>query len=184
MSLDQIAIRAAEPADAPGIAQVHDEAWRGAYRGIIPGLELERLVEKRGPDWWSRQIARRRNILVLEHHGKLAGYVTFGINRSRSLRVLGEVYELYIRPTHQGLSFGGKLFDAARDCLEAARLGHFVVWALEENDQAVGFYHAMGGEPVARGIEHFSGRDCCKVAFTWGGVAPMRDDTDRRSASS
>lgn len=184
MRLDQIAIRAAEPDDAPGIAGVHDEAWRGAYRGIIPGLALERMVEKRGPQWWSRQIVRQRNILVLEHHGKLAGYVTFGINRSRSLRVLGEIYELYIRPTHQGLSFGGKLFDAARDRLEAARLGHFVVWALEENDQAVGFYHAMGGEPVAHGIEHFAEGDCRKVAFTWGGVAPLSGGTDRRSASS
>lgn len=184
MSLDQIAIRAAEPADAPGIAQVHDEAWRGAYRGIIPGVALERMVEKRGPKWWAHQIVRQRNILVLEHHDKIAGYVTFGINRSRSLRVRGEVYELYIRPTHQGLGFGGKLFDAARDCLEATRLGHFVVWALEDNDQAVGFYSAMGGEPVAHGVERFDEGDCRKVAFTWGGVAPFSGRTDRRSASS
>lgn len=168
MSLDQIAIRAAEPADASAIARVHDEAWRGAYRGIIPGVTLERMVEKRGPKWWRRQIVRQRNILVLEHHANLAGYVTFGINRSRSLRVRGEVYELYIRPTHQGLGFGGKLFDAARARLETARLGHFVVWALEENDQAIGFYQSMGGEAVAHGVEHFDRGQCRKLAFVWG----------------
>lgn len=184
MRLDQIAIRAAEPADATGITAVHDEAWRGTYRGIIPGIALERLVEQRGPKWWGRQISRQRNILVLEHHGKIAGYATFGINRSRSLRVLGEIYELYIRPTHQGLGFGAKLFDAARDRLEAARLGHLVIWALEQNDQAVGFYNAMGGAPVARGTEHFKEGDCRKVAFTWGGVAPLNGGVDRRSASS
>lgn len=184
MSLDQIAIRTAEPADAPGIAQVHDEAWRGAYRGIIPGVALERLVEKRGPKWWAWQISRQRNILVLQHHSKIAGYITFGINRSRSLRVRGEVYELYIRPTHQGLDFGGKLFDAARDCLEAKGLGHFLVWALEENDQAVGFYSAMGGEPVAHGVERFDEGECRKVAFTWGGTTPNRGEAGRYSASN
>lgn len=184
MSLDQIAIRAAEPADASGIAKVHDEAWRGAYRGIIPGVALERMVEQRGPLWWAKQISRQRNILVLQHHNKIAGYITFGINRYRSLRVRGEVYELYIRPSHQGLGFGGRLFDAARVDLEAARLGHFLVWALEDNDQAVGFYSAMGGEPVAHGIERFDGGECRKLAFTWGGAAPKRDGSQRRSTLS
>jgi len=41
-----ITIRRAIPGDAEQIAAVHDEAWREAYRGIIPGGELERLIAR------------------------------------------------------------------------------------------------------------------------------------------
>lgn len=168
MSLDQITIRPAEACDAQAVATVHDRAWRGAYRGIIPGLALERMVERRGPRWWARLINHQRNVLVLEVHGKIAGYATLGANRSKTLRVRGEIYELYIDPTYQGIGFGGRLFKAARERLKAARLEHFVVWALEDNDQAIGFYQSMGGEPVAHGIEHFDQGQCRKLAFAWG----------------
>lgn len=182
MSLDQISIRPAELEDATPVASVHDQAWRGAYRGIIPGVALERMVERRGPKWWRRLISHQRGILVLEVGGKVVGYATLGINRSRTLRVRGEVYELYIDPAYQGLGFGARLFRAAQDRLKSARLGHFVVWVLEDNEPAVAFYRAMGGEPVAHGVERFDGArkgrernashhkgQCRKLAFVWGG---------------
>lgn len=172
MSLDQITIRPAEASDADAVAAVHDMAWRGAYRGIIPGVELERMVQRRGPSWWSRLIRHQHGVLVLEVHGQIAGYATLGPNRSRTLRVRGEIYELYIAPVYQGLGFGRRLFQAARERLEDARLGPFLVWALEDNEAATGFYRALGGEPVAHGVERFggrnSGRQCRKLAFVWG----------------
>ena len=168
MSLDQIAIRRAGPKDACGIAAVHDDAWRYAYRGIIPGVMLERMVERRGPQWWARLIRSRARILVLDHADKPVGYVTLGSNRSHSLRVRGEVYELYIAPEYQGLGFGKELFSAARRELEADHMGHFVTWALEDNEPAIAFYKAMGGEAVAHGVERFAGTKCRKLAFVWG----------------
>ena len=173
MSLDQITIRPAEARDAHAVAAVHDTAWRGAYRGIIPGVELERMVQRRGPAWWGRLIRHQHSVLVLEVHGKIAGYATLGPNRSRTLRVRGEIYELYIEPAYQGLGFGRRLFHAARERLESARLGPFVVWALEDNAQATAFYRALGGEPVAHGVERFGrrstgGGQCRKLAFVWG----------------
>ncbi len=182
MSLDQISIRPAELEDATAVASVHDQAWRGAYRGIIPGVALERMVERRGPKWWRRLISHQRGVLVLEVGGKVAGYATLGINRSQTLRVRGEIYELYVAPAYQGLGFGARLFRAARDRLRNAHLGHFVVWVLEDNAPAVAFYRAMGGEPVAHGVERFAGAgkgrqqdadhhkgQCRKLAFVWRG---------------
>ena len=40
------------PGDAEEIARVHDASWRDAYRGVIPGVELERMIARRGPAWW------------------------------------------------------------------------------------------------------------------------------------
>ena len=39
-----VSIRHASPGDAEDIAIVHDLSWRDAYRGVIPGVELERDV--------------------------------------------------------------------------------------------------------------------------------------------
>src|SRR5215475_8671305 len=65
MSIDAIEIRLARADDAASIAEVHDLAWRNAYRGLIPGRELERMVERRGPRWWRNAIDRKTRIVVL-----------------------------------------------------------------------------------------------------------------------
>ncbi len=51
MSTVLIEIRRAKASDAATLAATHDEAWRTAYRGIIPGGELEKLISRRGPVW-------------------------------------------------------------------------------------------------------------------------------------
>jgi hypothetical protein len=42
-----------------------------------------------------------------------------------------------------------------------------VIWALSDNDPAVGFYKALGGRAVARSSERFGSRTLDKVAFGW-----------------
>ena len=58
MSTTLIEVRRAKASDAAGLAATHDEAWRTAYRGIIPGAELEKLVSRRGPAWWENAIRK------------------------------------------------------------------------------------------------------------------------------
>ena len=48
MSTVLIEIRRAKSSDAAALAATHDEAWRTAYRGIIPGPELDKLINRRG----------------------------------------------------------------------------------------------------------------------------------------
>src|ERR1700710_1215431 len=49
MSTTLIEVRPAKAADATAVASTHDEAWRSAYQGIIPGAELEKLINRRRP---------------------------------------------------------------------------------------------------------------------------------------
>jgi len=151
MSTTLIEVRRAKPSDAPAIAATHDDAWRGAYQGIIPGPELDKLINRRGPAWWDCA----------------AGYANYGRNRARSLYYDGEIYELYLRPEFQGLGFGRKLFSAARRDLVQSGLQSLVIWALSDNEPAVGFYRALGGKAVARSSERFGTRTLDKVAFAW-----------------
>jgi len=167
MSTTTIEIRRAKSSDATAIASTHDEAWRNAYQGIIPGPELDKLINRRGANWWDSAIRKGSRISILGFGEIVAGYANYGRNRARSLYYDGEIYELYLRPEFQGLGFGHKLFSSVRRDLTQSGLQSMVVWALSDNSPALAFYRALGGKAVARSSERFGTRTLDKVAFAW-----------------
>lgn len=167
MNTMTIGIRKAEPQDAEAIADVHQQAWRGAYSGIIPHRALNGMINRRGTQWWANAIRRAATVLVVEIGGSVAGYATIGRNRARELSQQGEIYELYLRPEYQGIGLGSRLFAAARQRLAESGLSGLVVWALEENVGALSFYEGAGGRDIAEGVEIFDHKAVKKVAFVW-----------------
>lgn len=160
-----ITIRAAKASDADAIAAVHDASWRDAYRGVIPGRELERMVARRGPRWWRTAILRGTRLCVLDFDDTIAGYVSYGRNRVPSLPFGGEVFEIYLAPEFQGLGFGKRLFKAARRDLAEHGYMSVLVWALADNDRALAFYERLGGRIVRRAEERFGDEVRGRVAF-------------------
>jgi ribosomal protein S18 acetylase RimI-like enzyme len=160
-------VRTARANDAEGIALVHDAAWREAYRGIIPGRELERMIARRGPRWWERAIRRGSNILVLDFGAQIAGYATYGRNRVRHTPYRGEIFELYLAPEYQGLGFGRELFRAARADLHRYGCDSAIVWALADNARAVSFYERLGGRILRKAPEIFGAEVRERVAFAF-----------------
>lgn len=160
-----ITIRNARPADAESIAEVHDAAWRDAYRGIIPGRELERMIARRGPKWWDSAIRRGSRIVVLEFDEEVEGYASYGPNRVPALPYQGEIYELYLAPVFQGLGFGGRLLKAARSDLAENGYHSALVWALADNERALAFYRRLGGKVVREAQEKFAGEFRKRIAL-------------------
>jgi ribosomal protein S18 acetylase RimI-like enzyme len=167
MSTTLIEVRPAKAADAAAVASTHDEAWRAAYQGLIPGPELETVINRRGPGWWDSAIRKGSRVSVLCFGDKVAGYANYGRNRARSLQFEGEIYELYLRPEFQGLGFGRRLFASAKRDLVQSGLKSMVIWALSDNEGATEFYRALGGRMVARSSERFGAKSLDKVAFAW-----------------
>lgn len=160
-----IAVRPALITDVEEIVRVHDCAWRSTYRGIIPGRELERMISRRGHSWWRSAILRGSGLLVFEFAGDVAGYVSFGRNRTRTPPFTGEVFELYVSPSHQGLGFGTLLFEAARRKLAAHGHSSVLVWVLADNAPALEFYRARGGHVIREARESFGGETLKRLAF-------------------
>lgn len=165
MSTDAIAIRSARLSDSQGLADVHDASWRFAYRGLLPGRELEQMIARRGPQWWQKAVNRRVPIVVLEAYGSVRGYITYGASRVRTLPYRAEIYELYIEPQYVGLGFGSRLFRNVQQRL--ARRGHdsLVVWCLSDNEPACVFYQHLGGRVVSSSVETFGTTTVGKAAY-------------------
>ncbi|MFQ5566358.1 MAG: GNAT family N-acetyltransferase [Paracoccaceae bacterium] len=161
-------IRAAQRGDSVALAELHAEAWRYAYRGIIPGVALERMISRRGPAWWAAQCGPRYGTLVAAFNRRVVGYATFGRSRMDVSPATGEIYELYVNPECHGAGFGRALFEESRRRLRERNMTGLVVWALAENDLASGFYEAMGGKARFRTVDRLGGARLEKTGFHWG----------------
>src|ERR687893_8505 len=163
-----ISIRRAKSEDAAALSNVFDAAWREAYQGIIPSIALERMISRRGPRWWLSTIGRGRALVVLDVAEAIAGYVSYGRCRDRSLPAEGEIDELYLTPEYQGIGFGKRLFKAVRNDLHDRDVKQIVVWSLSDNERACAFYRQMGGKPIKETMERIGGTNMGKIAYLFG----------------
>jgi len=161
-----IDVRTARPEDAEALAETHREAWRGAYRGVIDALALERMVARRGAPYW-RALARRAGsaVRVVVFDGEVAGYATIGA--SRLLPRTGEIYELYLKPAYQGVGLGRRLFQECRRALKDAGYPRVVVWGLADNEAACSFYARLGGRVGGARQERIGTQNLKKLCFHW-----------------
>lgn len=167
MSTLSIDVQRAGIDDAAGIAAVHDAAWRYAYRGLLDGVELERMIERRGPRWWEKAIARNVAVLVVRVEGEVAGYATIGPSRMRALPFEGEIYELYLNPDMHGVGLGRRLFEEARAALADMHLDGLVVRVLTANEVGAGFYQHLGGHEIVGSNEEIGGRLVPVTVYAW-----------------
>jgi ribosomal protein S18 acetylase RimI-like enzyme len=95
----------------------------------------------------------------------IAGYVSYGRCRDRSLPADGEVDELYLAPEYQGIGFGTRLFRCVRNDMMDRGLKRIAVWSLTENERARAFYERLGGKIIAETTDRVAGSNLAKVAY-------------------
>lgn len=166
-------IRLATEADLPALAKVRIAAWHHAYRHIIPAAELQRVTVSSSHAVLERGVRHRpRQVLVATHHGHPVGYAIVGPQLDRRLRCLGEIYELYLHPDHQGRGLGRELLTAALWHLVESKLNPAMVWVLTQNP-ARHFYAACGAQLVARDSVTFGRFSSHRLAFAWTHALPL-----------
>ncbi len=178
MLASSVIIRVARPQDAEDLALVHEQSWRSTYQGILPHLALERQIAARSTQWWKRVLTKSRDILILKIEGEPAGYCSAGrstlgshpnaMSARKGAAFKGEIFELYLKPEYQGLGFGSRFFDAARETLISRGIAPgLVVWSLSDNEQACAFYRAKGGRDLGQVKDCFGGVSVMKSGFGW-----------------
>lgn len=167
MTTDLIDLRAADTTDCDALAGIHSEAWLGAYRGVLNGVDLQKMISRRGAPWWRGALRRGVSIKVLSVANTPAGYATYGPCRLKNTAMDGEIYELYLKPEYQGLGFGRLLFDHVRDTLLSPSSSGLAVQVLSANEPARAFYKAVGGRETASSWHRIGGRRLGLAVYTW-----------------
>lgn len=172
-----IEIRAARPADAAAIADIHVDAWQVAHAGVLSvdsapdqGYDA-RLAE------WKKTLVRSPQGIFLAEDDKLGpmGFVSCGLAHE-AIRIeagsfRGEIYALYVRPVCQGLGLGKELFEAALVNLGRAGFSAVMLRVLADNPSA-GFFERMGGQPIGERMVELGGQTLREIAYGWGGKLP------------
>jgi ribosomal protein S18 acetylase RimI-like enzyme len=146
-----VSIRPAQPRDAAAIAQIHVRTWQTAYRGQLPDTYLTSLdaeLDQRTARWElsiANAASRRQHQLVAQVGDRVVGFVTFGPSEDEPVDPhVGQIYAIYVDPSHWDRGHGRELFAAAVRGLTDAGFGAATLWVLETNARARRFYEAAG----------------------------------------
>lgn len=141
-------IREARIDEAPGIAAVHTEAWRIAFRGIISDRLIEEWNKTRLERWdtYLRDPNAPAKNLVCEIDGTITGFTLYGPLRDEGAdkQSEAELYAMYVHPDlwRRGVAYA--LWDETLRRFREGGYHHAAVWCLEKNERARRFYERIG----------------------------------------
>jgi ribosomal protein S18 acetylase RimI-like enzyme len=139
-------IRPALESDALGVARVHVDTWREAYRGIVPDAYLESLsLDKRESIWRVAIADGTPELWVVDSGSEITGWAAFGPSRDiDAARSAGELEAIYVMPSSWGKGLGQSLWQVARRRLVQRGFLSATLWVLKDNLRATRFYRAAG----------------------------------------
>ena len=161
--MDDLRVRWAGADDARGVAVVHVDSWREAYRGLIDQSVLDALSVDQRSEGWSHWIdlslstrsndgaAAPHRLLVTEVGGQIAGWASFGAGRDPGMSQLGELAGIYVHPAQWSTGVGNALLGRVERELLAESFTDGYLWVLRGNDRATRFYERHGWH--ADGVE-------------------------------
>jgi GNAT superfamily N-acetyltransferase len=142
-------VRAARPADARAIAEIHVAGWRAAYRGHMPddflaALSVEQREEQRRRDLESPRSPEQRT-WVAEDGGRIVAFAITGPCRDEDAGPgEGELFALYADPARWGTGAGRALMEHVLADFAARGIPALALWVLDGNARARRFYERAG----------------------------------------
>jgi ribosomal protein S18 acetylase RimI-like enzyme len=164
-------IREATLSDAAGIARVHVDTWRSAYREIVPDAVLDELSYEQKTEFWERVLAPTNPTFayVAEDPAtqQIVGFVSGGpAMDKKDMLYKGELFTLYILDAYQRRGLGQRLFFRTVERLIEMGLTSMLIWVLAENP-ARRFYEALGGQHVKTQPYEVGGITLQEVGYGW-----------------
>jgi len=139
-------IRSATPVDARAVATIHVEAWRAAYRGIVPDEYLDSLsIDGRESAWRQNLLAADTLTWVAQESDSIVGWISAGPSRDADAGTLaGEIWAVYVAPGCWGKGVGRSLCVQSEQHLRTEGFIVITIWVLRDNERAVKFYQSYG----------------------------------------
>jgi ribosomal protein S18 acetylase RimI-like enzyme len=140
-------IRTATLADAAGVARVHVESWRVAYRGIMPDAKIAQMDLATRTALWAERIAVREwPVFLVEDRGQVVAFchIIPSPDADDDAKKAGHVTSIHVLPHLRSRGHGRALLNEA--FAEFRRRGYTeaTLWVLEGNASARRFYERLG----------------------------------------
>jgi ribosomal protein S18 acetylase RimI-like enzyme len=161
-------IRKAKIEDAVDIAAIHVDAWRVAYKGIIPDSWLVKLSKKKRLDQWNKTLSdtASRTLVKVHNSSQIIGWVSFGDSRNDIKAESGEIYAIYFLPEFWGKGYGKQLLKVAENDLEKNGFTEIMIWVLELNTQTRRFYENAGyATDGGKQVVSFENKELIKLRY-------------------
>ncbi|MGO9874954.1 MAG: GNAT family N-acetyltransferase [Acidimicrobiia bacterium] len=146
-------VRSPEITDADQIARTKNDSWRVGYRGLLPDSMLDGLDDARSTMQWVQWLRdgyenaglRAEIRVTTDAAQQVVGVSAFGADRDvPNDGDRGELWVLYVAPSHWGRHYGHALLHDAEDALAATGRRELALWVLERNARARRFYERAG----------------------------------------
>jgi L-amino acid N-acyltransferase YncA len=163
-------IRKATAQDAWGIAEVHVQSWKTAYKGIISDHYLSGLKVEDRLKLWKNSLSSPKDdapvFVAVKDDGNIVGFASFGIEREKNIKNEGELYAIYLLNDSKGKKLGTQLFYAGVQELIKHNFKSVRVWVLAENP-SINFYEKF--EPMKDEIKsiQIGGASYEEIAYKW-----------------
>lgn len=139
-------VRSAADKDAEAIAAVHAASSHAAYEGLVPDQHATLPMEKRRAFWRDAIAYSEPQVHVaIDAQGALIGFTGFDRSRDpRSKPTTGEIWAMYVVPSHWNTGAGLSLWDATREGLMEEGCTEVTLWIPLCNDRAIRFFELAG----------------------------------------
>jgi GNAT superfamily N-acetyltransferase len=146
-------VRSPEITDAQEIARTKNDSWRVGYRGLLPDSILDGLDDALSTTEWVQWVRdgyedaglRAEVRVTTDAARQVVGVSAFGADRDLPRDAnRGELWVLYVAPSHWGRGYGYALLRDAEEALASTGRRDLALWVLEGNDRGRWFYERAG----------------------------------------
>lgn len=139
-------VRPAVDSDADAIAAVHAASSHAAYEGLVPDQHESLPMDKRRAFWRDAiEYSEPQVHVAVDDEGALAGFAGFDRSRDpKSRPTTGEIWAIYVLPSHWNQGAGLALWDATREGLIEEGCTEVTLWIPLCNARAIRFFELAG----------------------------------------
>ena len=172
--------RKAEISDALGIAKVHVDTWRNAYKGIISDGFLHNLDYKGRESRWKERLETQEEgkfFYVAEDESRnIIGFVVGGLEQfepeiddPKTSQYDGELLAIYVLENYQRKGIGTQLVQKVVKNLLEHTISSMLVWTLKRSKYCA-FYEKLGGKLLNEKYKEIGGDKYKIVSYGWENI--------------
>lgn len=146
--MDDILVREAEKRDIEAMAEVIADSWNMAYKTLISEEDMKLFTNPvRRAELLKERFDRNDPVYVLLFLRAIKGVCSAQKYENAGFHNTAEIDQLYFSPSAIGRGFGGILLEHMLNILKGKGFKQVVLFVMEGNERAIGFYSRFGFKP-------------------------------------